>query len=589
MHYTITPLDVNGHQFAVTLHVTPNSNEALVVTLPAWIPGSYMIRDFARNILDLRAQANGQALAITALDKQTWRLEATEHPVTVNYLVYAFDLSVRSAYLDQFWGFFNNSSLCLAVKGYEAQPIDVTLQLPEQLEHWQVATGMPRLQGKPFHAGRFRADNYDALLDYPFLLGTLGIHEFIAGGRKHALVTAGRCDIDAERICGDLATLCEHQIELFDKQVPFEQYLFLTIVVGQGFGGLEHRNSTALMCSRRDLPHAGVELANKKDYQTFLSLCSHEYFHSWNIKTLKPKEFLPYQLEREQYTRQLWFYEGITSYFDDYVLHAAGLIDVETYLSRLGDTLARVHRGVGGDRQTVADSSFHAWTRFYKQDENAPNAIVSYYAKGALIALCLDLLIRAQTRAQENLGTVMSAFWQRYGKNLEGTTEASFADFLLERYQVNVHAFIQRAIATTEPLPVVELLEDFGVSVTRAAAQDDNSYGGRAAQQPLPVSLGARFKATAHGLELQVTFADEAAQRAGLSAQDRIIALDQLQVTADNYRELMQRYRSGDEVKIHAFRRDELFVTTLTWQAPKASNFLLNVTDHSRAGGWLKL
>ncbi|RUO73913.1 aminopeptidase [Pseudidiomarina sediminum] len=589
VHYAITPLDPHGHQFAVTLQVTPRHAEALTLTLPAWIPGSYMIRDFARNILDLRAEANGQALTVKAIDKQSWQIAASAHPITINYLVYAFDLSVRSAYLDQFWGFFNNSSLCLAVQGYEHHCIDLTLQLPEQLADWHVATGMPRLHGETFGAGRFRAENYDALLDYPFLLGKLGIHEFIAGGRKHALVTAGRCAIDAERICGDLATLCEYQIELFDKQAPFDQYLFLTMVVGQGFGGLEHRNSTALMCSRRDLPHAGVELATSKDYQTFLSLCSHEYFHSWNIKTLKPKEFLPYQLDREQYTRQLWFYEGVTSYFDDYVLHAAGLIDADTYLARIGDTLARVQRGVGGERQTVADSSFHAWTRFYKQDENAPNAIVSYYAKGALIALCLDLLIRSQTRAAQNLGTVMSAFWQRYGKTLEGTTETSFADFLQATYKVNLHAFISRAIDSTEPLPVTELLHDFGVEVTRAAAQDDNSYGGRAAQQPLPVSLGARFKGNANGLELQVVFADEAAQLAGLSAQDRIIAFDHLQITGDNFRELMQRYRHGDTVTVHAFRRDELFVTTLVWQAPKASNFLLKVTDPTRAQGWLQL
>ncbi|WP_258240350.1 M61 family metallopeptidase [Pseudidiomarina homiensis] len=590
MHYHISPLDPHGHQFAVRLRIDVHTDDSIELKLPAWIPGSYMIRDFARNILDLRAESNGKALTLHAVDKQTWRIDCAEAAeLTVHYQVYAFDLSVRSAYLDQFWGFFNNSSLCLAVAGRTGESVELTVELSEPCKHWRVATGMPRLSGEHYSAGRFRAESYEELIDYPFLLGDLGIHEFIAGGIKHAFVTAGRNFADVERICGDLARICEQQILLFEKQVPFKEYLFLTMVVGKGFGGLEHRNSTALMCSRRDLVSPGTRPNIDTDYRTFLSLCSHEYFHSWNIKTLKPNDFIPYSLAAEQYTRQLWFYEGITSYFDDFVLHEAGLIDAPTYLGLVGDTLARVHRGVGVDRHTVGDSSLQAWNRFYKQDENAPNAIVSYYAKGALIALCLDLFIRAESRDTLSLGQCMANLWRRYGATLQGTTDTTFAEFMQDEYGIHLHAFIDRAVNSTEPLPVAELLEQFGIAIERKPAQDDNGFGGRSAPTPLPVALGAKFKASMHGLELQVVFADEAAQEAGLSAQDRVIAIDNLQVTDSNMREVFERYQPGDVVIVHAFRRDELISVELIWQAPKLNNYVLKVVEPTHAKRWLKL
>lgn len=590
MHYHIAPLDPHGHQFSVRLELDVSQQTHIELKLPAWIPGSYMIRDFARNILDLHAEGAGKQLELHAIDKQTWRVACADvDTLTVSYQVYAFDLSVRSAYLDQFWGFFNNSSLCLAVAGRTDEAVELTLSLAGDYQHWRVATGMPRLAGDSFAAGRFRAENYEELIDYPFLLGELGIHEFIVGGIKHTLVTVGRNFADHERICGDLARICEQQIAMFEKQVPFSEYLFLTMVVGKGFGGLEHRNSTALMCSRRDLVSPGTRATIDSDYRTFLSLCSHEYFHSWNIKTLKPRDFIPYSLDAEQYTRQLWFYEGITSYFDDFVLHSSGLIDAPTYLGLVGETLARVHRGVGVDRHTVGDSSLQAWNRFYKQDENAPNAIVSYYAKGALIALCLDLMIRSESRDAHCLSTCMASFWRRYGANLEGTADDTFAEFLNAEYGIHLQAFIERAVNTTEPLPVIELLEQFGVVAERKPAQDDNSHGGRTAAAPLPVALGAKFKASAQGLELQTVFADEAAYTAGLSAQDRIIAIDHLQVTDATMREIFERYQEGDVVRVHAFRRDELLEVELIWQAPKLNNYVLKIAEPQQAKRWLKL
>ena len=360
------------------------------------------------------------------------------------------------------------------------------------------------------------------------------------------------------------------------------------MVVGKGFGGLEHRNSTALVCSRKDLVLPGKQ-GNDSDYRTFLSLCSHEYFHSWNIKTLKPKTFIPYQLDQEHYTEQLWFYEGVTSYYDDYVLHQSGLIDSGAYLTLIGETMARVQRGAGIDRQTVTESSFHAWTKFYKQDENSPNSIVSYYAKGALIALCLDLTLRLESDHRVTLAQVMHDLWHRYGKTLEGTDDDTVQTFIQATYGIDVSGFLQQALYTTQPLPTIELLAKFGVTVKKDQSADDNSFGGKPATARLPVALGAKYKASNNGLELLVVFAGEAAQECGLSATDRIIAIDNLQITDSNIKEIFERYRPGDEVTVHAFRRDELITLQLTWHAPKPTSYLLSVSDPQQVQGWLRL
>ncbi len=585
LQYHVDVKNTHAHTFAVAIEIPISAAGEVTLRLPAWLPGSYMIRDFARNINDFSAVQAGAVLQHRMLDKQTWVIEhAKAGSIRVEYEVYAFDLSVRTAYLDQQFGFFNFSSMCLAVDGYVDEPCLVHLST---LTGWQLATGMPRTIGHRFAAGTFTAQSYDELIDYPVLMGDLNIHEFLAGGVKHSLVFAGREFADADRICSDLADICEYQIEMFGQQPPFHEYLFLTMVVGNGFGGLEHRNSTALLCSRKDLITANQTKIDA-NYRTFLSLCSHEYFHSWNIKTLKPRSFIPYKLDQESYTEQLWFYEGVTSYYDDYVLNQAGLIDAQTYLNLVGDTLARVHRGQGHERQTITESSFLAWTKFYKQDENSPNSIVSYYAKGALIALCIDLQLRLESQHQVTLAKVMNEFWHAYGATSIGTEASTFVGFVQQHYDISLHSFLQQALYSTQTLPVQELLSEFGVTLTRETSQNDNIIGGTAATNPLPVSLGAKYKATEQGLELQVVYNDEAAQAAGLSARDRIIAIDNFQVTQSTIDEVLARYQPGDAVAVHAFRRDELLTLAMTFQAPPKANYLLKVTAPELLHDWLR-
>lgn len=586
LHYAITIANHGAHLFQVTLTIPKASSDGHILRLPAWIPGSYMIRDFARNIIDFKAISAQQPLAHSALDKQTWQLAPSTGPVQVSYLVYAYDLSVRSAYLERDFGFFNHSSLCLSVDDYAELPCHVDIDCPAE---WQLATGLTRVSGEQYGAGRFQAEHYQQLIDHPVLMGKLTICQFNAAGTPHALVLAGRHYADCERICADLERICATQINMFGKQPPFQQYLFLTMVVGRGFGGLEHSNSTALICNRKDLIHANKTTMDN-DYRVFLSLCSHEYFHSWNVKTLKPKLFLPYRLEAEQYTPQLWFYEGFTSYYDDYLLHRAGLLSASAYLAIVGETIAKVQRGKGQLRQSVAESSFYAWTKYYKQDENSPNAIVSYYAKGGLIALCVDLQIRLASQHQHTLAMVMADFWQHFGANQRGTDDDSFSNFLRQQYGYDgIADFVERSVHSAEDLPLAPLLAQFGISVSGTAAADDNSFSGKAASSALPVSLGAKYKASGNGLELTHVYENEAACQAGLSAQDRIIAIDFLQVTDATVREILERFKPGQQVIIHAFHRDELREHTLTWQAPAPQNVQLTIAAADKVAGWLTL
>ncbi|MGL4475986.1 MAG: M61 family metallopeptidase, partial [Shewanella sp.] len=320
-HYQINAHHYLAHLFDVTIDVS-SAKPQQIFYLPAWIPGSYMIRDFARHLIDIKAHdANGAPLALVQLDKQRWQLVNNCTEFSLSYQVYAADLSVRSAFLNNERGFFNGSSVFVGFEGLVDSPHKVTVAGPE---HWLLATGLKRVSGAKWHYGDFMAKSYDELIDHPFELGQFAHHSFDVDGVPHDIVLAGRLP-DAlaqdsspclQRLASDLTKICRSQIALFGTPAPFTDYLFMTAVLDNGFGGLEHRNSTALMCSRSDLPLTSQQPIND-GYLGYLSLCSHEYFHSWNVKRIKPQSFIPYQLSQETYTRQLWAYEGITSYYDD--------------------------------------------------------------------------------------------------------------------------------------------------------------------------------------------------------------------------------------------------------------------------------
>ncbi|WP_154134139.1 M61 family metallopeptidase [Herbaspirillum sp. CAH-3] len=573
IRYRITSLDPASHLYDVSLTVDSPAAGGQVFSLPAWIPGSYMIREFGKNIVQLRGESNGRKVAVKKLDKHTWQAAPCKGALTLHYQVYAWDLSVRTAHLDRTHGFFNGTSVFLAAHGFEdgEQVVDIVRPEGEDFKRWRVATAMPELKAKRYGFGTYVAPNYDALIDHPVEIGDFALATFQAHGVPHDVVITGRVpNLDLARLCDDLKKICEAQIAFFEprsKRAPMDRYVFMTLAVGDGYGGLEHRASTALICSRADLPVKGK--AEQTDgYRTYLGLCSHEYFHTWNVKRIKPAVFAPYDLRQENYTSLLWLFEGFTSYYDDLFLVRTGVIDLDNYLKLVGKTVTGVLRGSGRKKQSVAESSFDAWVKYYRQDENASNAIVSYYTKGSLVALGLDLTIRTQTRGRRSLDDVMRGLWVRYGRDFydgkqQGVPEDEILAIMEELSGADLKRFHDRHIRGTEDVPLEDLLPAFGVAYEANVPADAKPW------------LGARIGKEGGDAKLAAVYEGGPAMLAGLSAGDKLVAIDGLRVPASGPDSLLARYRINDTVRIHAFRRDELMEFSLRLKSDTAPQVTL--------------
>ncbi len=571
--YQITPADPAAHYFDIEMTIEKPDRRGQIVSLPTWIPGSYLIRDFSRHIQSLTASTGRSPLAIRKLDNHRWQVAPCARRLTLRYRVYAWDLSVRCAHLDMTHGFFNGTSVFLRAHGQERQPCQVTISPTEATRHWRVYTSLrPVQRGRnrtQIHRfGTYEAPDYDALVDHPVEMGTPHVETFTVCGARHEMVFTGVLpNVDFRRIARDTAKICEAQIRFFEPQsqrAPFldsaDHYVFMTYVTGKDYGGLEHRASTALVASRQDLPVMGQ--AERSDgYTTFLGLVSHEYFHTWNIKRIKPQAFVPYDLSQPNLTSLLWIFEGFTSYYDDLMLLRAGILEENDYLALLAKTITTVHKGAGRHKQSVADSSFDAWNKYYRQDENAGNAIVSYYTKGSLVALALDLGIRNATGNKKSLDDVMRLMWSRYGRSFytgrqRGLEEDEFAALLKQATGVDLRQAIDAYTQGTEDLPLAALLRKQGIALEWKA------------ERRAP-DIGATVRATPAGEAMLAQVQENGASHlAGLSAGDVLVAMDGLRIEAATWEKQLARYQAGQQAAVVYFRRDELRNTTLTLGAP---------------------
>ena len=611
VRYRIVPTDPKGHYFDVTCDVVDPDPSGQRFALPAWIPGSYMIREFARNIVSIAAECGKRPVDLVKLDKHSWRAAACSGTLRLRYRVYAWDASVRAAHLDETHAFFNGTSVFLRVDGLEHEPHEIEVLPPpgKAFRDWQVATTLPE-HGAPRHGfGTYRAADYDALIDHPVEMGRFRLERFVAAGVPHEIAYTGVIpNLDAARVNADVALLCAAQIRFFgapsslpkktastasakvdepEALAPFDRYVFLTAVAGDGYGGLEHRASTALLCSRDALPATQPDAAATRSsaYLTFLGLVSHEYFHSWNVKRIKPAVFAPYDLASESYTSLLWIFEGFTSYYDDLFLVRTGLASETQYREMLAKTIDDVMAGSGRTTQSVAESSFDAWVKYYRQDENTPNAVVSYYKKGSLVALCLDLTLRARSRGKASLDDVMRLLWQRYGRDFyegggRGVPEDAFPSLVHEATGIDVADEVRRWAYGTEELPIAALLAPFGLQLRFDP------------QRPSP-ALGARTVVA--GGEVRVTNVanDGAAHEAGLSAGDVLVAIDGLRVAPGRLDPLLARCRVDDVVTVNAFRGDVLQTRTVKLRAGPQKAMMEALPDQSKTAsklrdGWLK-
>ena len=512
----ISEADARAHRVVVTLAI-PNPAREQRVSLPVWVPGSYLVREFARHLSGLMARQGGREVALRQLDKASWLACCDgRSTLTISYDVHAFDTSVRAAFLDARRGFFNGTSVCLRVEGRESEPHAISFRrLPRG---WQIATAM-----RPAVAARrsFVADDYDELVDHPFELGTFWRGEFVAAGATHEIVVAGAWPgFDGERLRADTRRICDAAIALWHgakaraRDLPFERYVFMLNAVDEGQGGLEHRASTALIAPRRKLPRAGMGDADD-GYVDLLGLVSHEYFHTWNVKRLRPAEFARLDYTQENYTELLWFFEGFTSYYDDLLLKRAGLVDEARYLGLLARNVNTVLATPGRRLQSVAQASFDAWIKYYRSDENTPNATVSYYAKGALVGLALDLSLRAGSGGKATLDDVMRALWGAGGGPIgEADVLAAVTAVAGARRGRATAADLQRWVHGTDDLPLADLLGRFGVRWQSQPPTLAQRWGLRVSESALT------------GVKVTHVLRDGAAERAGIAPGDELIAAE---------------------------------------------------------------
>ena len=509
VHYRIEAADPHARLFTVTLTVA-HPQEQQELSLPVWIPGSYLVREFSKNLQRLSAQ-QGRRVPLLQLDKHRWRATCrTDRPLVLTYEVCAYDSSVRTAWLDASRGFFNGTSVCLRVHGQEDAPHALEVASTAATAHWSVATGLTPQSIDKRGFGVYAASHYDELVDCPVEMGTFWSGQFTACGVAHRFVVAGAApSFDGKRLLADTQKICETAIRFWHGKgkPPIKNYLFMLNAVHDGYGGLEHRNSTALICGRRDLPRTGEARASD-GYTTLLGLISHEYFHTWNVKRLRPAEFFRYDYSQENYTQLLWFFEGFTSYYDDLLLRRAGLIDDATYLKLLGKATNQVLQTPGRSVQTVAQASFDAWVKYYRQDENTPNATVSYYTKGSLVALCLDLSLRRDGRS--TLDDVMRALWQRSQGG--PMAEADLRAVLRELGGRSFDDELAQWVHGTAELPLADLLAAHGVQLQADAPQLAQRLGLRVAEN--------------HSVQIKTVLRGSPAEQAGLSAGDEWLGVE---------------------------------------------------------------
>ena len=565
LHYQIEFDDYRQHLIHVTLRFLANPTQ--VLSLPTWIPGSYLIREFSKHIESVKAYDEaGRQLQINKFEKNKWRLYNTDHElITVEYDVYAYDLSVRGVYVDQTRLYVNPACVCLGLQDQEESAIEVEVFLPEELKHFQIATG---LESRSLVKGRYtlKANNYAQLIDAPFELADQTRFSFEANGIPHEFVVSGQHTMNAARMKQDLEKICSTEISMFGS-APFENYTFMTMATGNSYGGLEHPNSTSLISPRDDFPKANEPVEPSADYQRFLGLCSHEYFHSWLVKFIRPENFANYDLDQEGYTSLLWIFEGFTSYYDDLILYRSGVISQASYLKLLKGQIDRYLQNPGRFIQSVSESSFDAWIKFYRQDENSNNAGTSYYNKGCLVALCLDLGLRLRG---SSLDALMRRLYENTQKGMQ-VNERTIVELCNELTGDNWIEQINHLINTTDELPLDQLFPEFGLSYS---LQNDKA---------LPFGLKVAEKA--EGVIIQQARRDGVGAKAGLSANDVIIAIDGLKASE---KLLTQYAKQQGQFTVYAFRRDEFLQFELQGGEVALTTVELTVLDQAKAEKWLK-
>ncbi len=573
--YRVSMPAPHTHLFEIEAIFPPTGPE-LLVALPVWTPGSYLVREYARHVQDLKVfDTSGAALPFERVDKRAVRVTSGNATVHLKYRVYANELTVRTSHLDATHGYFNGATLFFYSEALRNRPHHVAIDAPKG---WHTTVALEQ------RGEEYVAPNYDELIDSPFEIGTHSPLHFNAAGVPHEIVLWGEPQLDEKRLVTDLTKIIEVEAAIFDG-LPVKRYVFFIYGTDKGRGGLEHKASTALI-----YPRTGF--SSSKGWEDFLTLAAHEYFHLWNVKRIKPRRLVPFDYSQENYTQLLWFFEGGTSYFDNLLVRRAGQTSAGRYLTRFGETLTALQSTPGRQVSSLVDASWLAWTKHYRPDENSPNTAISYYLKGEIVCALLDLQIRRATRDAKSLDDVLRLLWKHYGDE-SGVPEDGIEKAAEEVAGTSLKTFFDHALRGTGELDL-SVFAHVGLEARFRPRESAADKGGTPARKGSERSNGGWLGILPRGSGSIGTVLDgSAAQLAGIYAEDEVVALDGLKCDANALLSRCDEKKPGDVVRLTVFRREKLLELTVTLGArPLDGVYLVKVdrpTDEQQAAfkAWL--
>lgn len=580
LSYQVAMSQPTSHLFEVTLQVKNWQAEQLDLKMPVWTPGSYLVREYSKHLQDFSATAsNGKPLIWQKIKKNYWQIETvgvTE--IKVSYRIFANDLTVRTNHLDVTHGYFNPAALCFYLPGLEQLPIAIAIAPP--YSSWQVTTPLPPLAvaeaeswGIKTDGKVFFASDFDTLVDSPFEIGNHQIYNFEAESKPHQLAVWGEGNAKIAKIIPDIQRIIAVEAKMFGG-LPYDNYLFLLHLATSGAGGLEHKNACTLNYHR-----FGFRQPDK--YYRFIQLVAHEFFHLWNVKRLRPKGLEVFDYDGENYTPSLWFSEGTTSYYDLVIPYRAQIYDCKAYLDGLSKEITRLQTIPGRLVQPASESSFDAWIKLYRQEANSNNSQISYYLKGEMVSLLLDLLIRARHKNQRSLDDVMVKMWQEFGKLEVGFTPEELKAVMETVADTNLDDFFARYIDGTEELPFNEYLAPFGLQLVFENQED------------LPPFIGITVKNEGGHDIIKFVETASPAQVASLDAGDELLAINGWRVTAEQIGDRLKDYQPGDTIEVTVFHQDRLRIVPITLAQPRPNRYQIipvkdpNSIQQENFAGWL--
>ena len=577
IRYTLSFPEPHTHYVEVTAVVPTDRRPQVELMMAVWTPGSYVVREYARNVEAVTAAAqDGRALTVDKSDKNRWRIATGGVPsVTVRYRVYAREMSVRTNWVETDFAMLNGAPTFMTLADGPARPHEVVI-LPAR--GWRISvTGLAEMSGG---SHRYRAPDFDTLVDSPIVIGNPAVYEFTVDDKEHFLVNVGEAGVfDGARAVKDLETVVREHRRMWGT-LPYDKYVFLNMLtlVTAGGGGLEHKNSTMLMANRRTT-------RTRRSYVAWLELASHEFFHVWNVKRLRPVELGPFNYEKEVLTRSLWVVEGVTDYYAELALHRAGLSTREEYIDALSNHVEALQTTPGRQVQSVEQASFDAWIKYYRPDENSLNASVSYYTKGAVLGFLLDARIRAATKGARSLDEVMRVAFQKFSGS-RGFTPGEFRAVVEQVGGLNLASFWDGAVEGTAELDYGVALETFGLRFRPVEASR--------ADRPGRAWLGMSTRNDAGRLVVTRVRRGTPASAAGLNVGDELLAMNGFRVRADQLTARVDQYRPGDKVALLVARRDELLTIEAEFGAEPPRQWRLEVSpaateiQQQQRDRWLK-